>query len=152
MVGFKESRHTRVDCVCSSDNVSKCKKLWRINNLYSDVFNVQVGVHQGSVLSPVLFIIVLEALPQEFQTGCPWELLYADDLVIIADTMDELLYRPDLWKKHLEAKGLRVNMEKIKIMICSKNLHSLKDSGKHPCGVSHKGVDSNSISCDGCQS
>ena len=65
-----------------------------------------------SVLSPVLFIIVLEALPQEFQSGCPWELLYADDLVIIADTMDELLYKLDLWKKHLEAKGLRVNMEK----------------------------------------
>ena len=42
----------------------------RIKNLYSDVFNVQVGVHQGSVLSPLPFIIVLEALSQEFQTGC----------------------------------------------------------------------------------
>ena len=28
----------------------------RINNLYSDVFNVQVGIHQGSVLSPLVFI------------------------------------------------------------------------------------------------
>ena len=39
----------------------------RINNSYS---NVQVGFHQGSVLSPLLFIIVLEALSREFQTGC----------------------------------------------------------------------------------
>ena len=68
----------------------------RINNLYSDVFIVQVGVHRGSILSPLLFIIVLEALPQEFQTGCPWELLYADNLVIFADTIDELLYKLDL--------------------------------------------------------
>ena len=64
----------------------------RINNSYSNVFMVQVGVHQCSVLSNLLFIIALEALPRKFRTGCPWDLLYADDLVIIADTMDELLY------------------------------------------------------------
>ena len=46
----------------------------RINNAYSDVIKVQ-GVHQSSLLSPLLFIIVLEALSQEFETGCPWELL-----------------------------------------------------------------------------
>ena len=63
----------------------------RINKSYSDVFNVQISVHQGSVLNPLLFIIVLEALSREFRTDCPWELLYADDLVIISDTMDELL-------------------------------------------------------------
>ena len=40
----------------------------RVNNLFSDVFDVQVGVYQGSVLSPLLFIIVLEALSQEFNT------------------------------------------------------------------------------------
>ena len=27
MVEFMESRHTRVDCPCSSDNASKCKTL-----------------------------------------------------------------------------------------------------------------------------
>ena len=46
----------------------------RVNNLFSDVFDVQVGVYQGSVLSPLLFIIVLEALSQEFHTSCPLEL------------------------------------------------------------------------------
>ena len=49
--------------------------------LLDEPFSVKVGVHQGSVLSPLLFITVLEALSQEFRTGCPCELLYADDLV-----------------------------------------------------------------------
>ena len=62
----------------------------RVNDSYTDEFDVKVGVHQGSVLSPLLFVIVLEALSREFRTGTPWELLYADDLVIIAETEEEL--------------------------------------------------------------
>ena len=62
----------------------------RVNDSYSDNINVKVGVHQGSVLSPLLFIIVLEALSKEFRTGCPWELFYADDLVISAETPELL--------------------------------------------------------------
>ena len=57
------------------------KSAGRINSSYSAEFNVTVGVHQGSVLSPLLFIIVMEALSQEFQTGCPWELLHSVILV-----------------------------------------------------------------------
>ena len=58
----------------------------RVNNLFSGVFDVKVGVHQASVLSPLLFIIALEALSLEFQTICPWKLLYADNPVLLADT------------------------------------------------------------------
>ena len=56
---------------------------------YSTEFEVKAGVHQGSVLSPLLFIIVLEALSREFRSGIPWEDLYADDLVIIAESLEE---------------------------------------------------------------
>ena len=54
----------------------------RVESDYSEEFGV--GVHQGSVLSPLLFIIVLEALSRYFRVGVPWELFFADDLVIIA--------------------------------------------------------------------
>ena len=37
----------------------------RVGEGYSEEFEVKVGVHQGSVLSPLLFIIVLEALSRE---------------------------------------------------------------------------------------
>ena len=54
---------------------AKCRV--RVNHKLGQPFSVKVGLHQGSVLSPLLFIIVLEALSMEFRTGCPWELLYA---------------------------------------------------------------------------
>ena len=44
----------------------------RVGEGYSKEFEVKVGVHQGSVLSPLLFIFVLEALSQEFRSGVPW--------------------------------------------------------------------------------
>ena len=53
---------------------------------FSKEFEVKVGVHQRSVLSPLLFIIVLEVLSREFQAGVHWEDLYADDFVIITDS------------------------------------------------------------------
>ena len=114
----------------------------RVGDGYSEEFGVGVGVHQGSVLSPLLFIIVLEALSREFHTGCPWELLYAGDLMISAESMEELLVKVQTWKTEMEKKGLRVNMGKTKIMESSINLDVLKKSGKYPCGVCQSGVGS----------
>ena len=53
--------------------------------------------------------MVLEALSMKFRTGCPWELLYADNLVIIATSMEELIVKLKKWKKGTDSKGLRVN-------------------------------------------
>jgi exonuclease III len=122
----------------------------RVGDGYSDEFPVGVGVHQGSVLSPLLFIIVLEALSQEFRTGCPWELLYADDLVIIAESLEELIIKIDKWKNGMEKKGLRVNMAKTKVLISGPDLDALRESGKYPCAVCLKGTGNNSIICNTC--
>ena len=37
----------------------------------SKAFNVKVGLHQGSVLSPLLFVIVTEMISRELQAGLP---------------------------------------------------------------------------------
>ena len=44
------------------------------------------------------------------------------------------------WKTEMEAKGLRVNMGKTKIMVSGVNLQTLKDSGEYPCSVCRKGA------------
>ena len=123
----------------------------RVNDSLSEEFSVKVGVHQGSVLSPLLFIMVLEALSIEFRTGCPWELLYADDLVLVAETMEELVGKFEKWKTGLEDKGLRVNAAKTKVMISSSEVRSGFEVGRWPCGVCRKGVGSNSIFCQSCK-
>ena len=60
----------------------------------------------------------MKALSREFRTGCPWELLYADDLDIIAKTIEELMVKLSNWKRAIENKDLSVNMGKTKIL-CS---------------------------------
>ena len=125
----------------------------RVGEGYSEDFEVKVGVHQGSVLSPLLFIIVLEALSREFRSGSwvPWEDRYADDLVITTELLKECVRRLLTWKEALEKKGLRVNAGKTKIMICGMGLDLLQSSGEFPCAVCRTGVGSKSIFCNGCK-
>jgi hypothetical protein len=114
-------------------------------------FEVKVGVHQGSVLSPLLFIIVLEALSRKFRSGLPFELFYADDLILMAETEELLMEKFRVWKENMEAKGLRVNLGKTKVMICRAGGGVQEPCGRNPCGVCNKGVGRNSITCNGCK-
>ena len=73
-------------------------------------------MHQGSAISPLLFVIVTEALSTKFRVAT-WELLHADHLVVIAETEDHLIKRVNEWKDNVENRGIRVNMNKTKVMI-----------------------------------
>ena len=44
------------------------------------------------------------------------ELLYADDLILDAETKELLLEKLGRWKRGMEMKGLRVNAGKTKVM------------------------------------
>src|SRR6267154_6097681 len=123
----------------------------KINGEESEGFEVKVGVHQRSVLSPILFNIVMQALADNFKVGLPWELFYADDLVLLAESRAELKRRLMEWIGRLKEKGVRVNIGKTKVMKCKVGVGQVENSGKFPCGICRKGVGVNSIYCGYCK-
>jgi len=117
----------------------------------SKSFEVKVGVHQGSGLSPLLFVIVMEAISRELRVALPWVLLYADDFAVIAETEEEVIKRLNEWKENVESKGMRANMNKTKVMISGERQMVWQKTVRWPCGVCNKGVGSNSLQCTSCQ-
>ena len=53
----------------------------------------------------------------EIRVALPWELLYADDLAVIAETKEELIKRLNEWKDNVDSKGMRVDVNKTKVVI-----------------------------------
>ncbi|KAK3554737.1 hypothetical protein QTP70_033429, partial [Hemibagrus guttatus] len=49
-------------------------------------FKVEVGLHQGSALSPFLFAIVMNQLSEEVRQESPWTMMFADDIVICSES------------------------------------------------------------------
>ena len=78
----------------------------------SDSFEVKIGVHQGSALSPYLFIPVLDVVLSGVIKVVPWCMLFADDMVIIGETVEEVQEMLDKVTDALESNGLKVNREK----------------------------------------
>ena len=96
---------------------------------------MKVDLHQGSVLSPLLFAAVMDAVSREARSGLPAELLYADDLILMPPTMEQLVRRVAEWRASLLDKGLKVNAGKYKVMVGSSGGKIFVSSGKWPCGV-----------------
>ena len=76
----------------------------------SEHFEVGIGLHQGSALSPFLFIMLVDTISQYVRTELPWEHLYADDLAIIDVTRTQ--NRLESWQKVLTDNGLKINVAK----------------------------------------
>ena len=73
----------------------------------SESFEVKVGLIQGSVLSPLLVAAVMAIVSSEARNGLHSELLYADDLVLMVPTMEQLRRRVGEWRASLLDKGLK---------------------------------------------
>jgi len=76
-----------------------------------------------------------------------WELLYADDLAVIIDSLEESVSKLKVWKEGMESKGLRVIIKKTKLMITGPGLDVLRDSVALPCAVCRSGAGVKAINC-----
>ncbi|KAE8730672.1 Detected protein of confused Function [Hibiscus syriacus] len=84
----------------------------------TEAFPVEIGLHQGSALSPYIFALIMDDIYCATPDGVPWCMLFADDIVLVAETKSELNSRLATWKTALEEKGLRINIEKTEYL-CS---------------------------------
>ena len=78
----------------------------------SDEFKVGVGLHQGSALSPFLFAIIMDKLTENIRKEAPWDMLFADDIVLSRQNHRELEEDLEMWRNALEKRGLKLSRSK----------------------------------------
>jgi len=59
-----------------------------------------------------------------------WELLFADDLIVIDETEDDLIKRLNEWKDNMENRVVRVSMNKMKVMISGECLKLMQKAAR----------------------
>ena len=95
----------------------KQQQKFMLDRDYKKKFFVKVGVHQGSVFSPLLFAIVVDVVTEDAREGLMNE-IYINDLVMKSETMEDLQKKFLKWKMAFERKGTKFNIRKTKVMVC----------------------------------
>ncbi|KAK3513076.1 hypothetical protein QTP70_000955 [Hemibagrus guttatus] len=75
----------------------------------TEEFKVEVGLHQGSALSPFLFAIVMDQLSEEVREESPWIMMFADDIVICSESREQVEENLERWRFALERRGMKVS-------------------------------------------
>ncbi|KAK3548074.1 hypothetical protein QTP70_004504 [Hemibagrus guttatus] len=75
----------------------------------TEEFKVEVGLHQGSALSPFLFAIVMDQLSEEVRQESPWTMMFADDIVICSEIREQVEENLERWRFALDRRGMKVS-------------------------------------------
>ena len=84
----------------------------------TEAFPVKKELHQGSVFSPFLFAIIMECLTEEIRERTPWQMMFADYVVLCANSPEE--FKPDLekWRTALEMTRPKYPGRKLSTCAC----------------------------------
>ncbi len=99
------------------------RSLVRIAGSKSDLFPVHVGLRQGCPLSPVLFRISRRSQVPEgvrFRGHMISSLLFADDVVLLAPSDQDLRHALRRFAAECEAAGMRISTSKSEAMVISR--------------------------------
>nr|CAH7736900.1 unnamed protein product [Callosobruchus chinensis] len=106
----------------------------RKDHMSSESFGISDGLRQGGVLSPTLFIMVMDDIIKAVKgktkkvhvgfyqmraidlSACA----FADDLLLCASTPNDLQDNLNIWNAELTARNLKVNITKTKVMTTTK--------------------------------
>jgi hypothetical protein len=113
----------------------------RIDDMVTDWFTIDCGVRQEESLDPLLFAIFINDLAIDInnlnlgiETGIEEEisiLMYADDIVLMADNEDNLQKMLDTLNNWTTLWHLEVNLDKTKVMHCRKQSTQVTDRNVH---------------------
>ena len=81
-------------------------------------FPINIGLHQGSALSPYLFALVMDEVTRDIQGDISWCMLFDDDVVLVDESRAGLNRKLELWRRTLESKGFRLSRTKTEYMMC----------------------------------
>ena len=93
-----------------------------VNSTLSDFKSINIGVPQGSILGPLLFIIFVNSLPESVNTSCKC-VMCADDTKLLLSSSDPNILQKDLdlnlnkiasW---FQTNNLTLNIKKTKLML-----------------------------------
>ena len=85
----------------------RIKRTVMVGSGLSEEFPVNIGLRQGSALSPLLFIMVMELISRISSKDVLRKVMYADDLAMIAESKQELQEVLVEWKRVFKKHGLR---------------------------------------------
>ena len=75
-------------------------------------FPVKVGLYQGSTLILFIFTVIMEEISKSVWETVLWCMLFVDDIILVAETKDEVNNNFKEWREVLEGKGLRISRTK----------------------------------------
>ncbi|KAK3894199.1 hypothetical protein Pcinc_002033 [Petrolisthes cinctipes] len=83
----------------------------------TEKFPVTVGLHQGSSLSPYIFDLIMDVLGDGIIAPAPWDMLFADDIILIDTTKERVQQKLERWRRAMEDRGFKISRAKTEYMV-----------------------------------
>ena len=108
----------------------RAKTRVRVDSELSEEFEVKVGMYQGYVRSTYLPVVMVDVITELARDGVLCELLYADDLILMSETIEGLMNKflklnnfevegqrkkgssMRTWKKQVEDESMKIGLRR----------------------------------------